>query len=239
LAQVLKRILRVQRTLVQSHGLTFKVDPLSNFGGRLTSTGDYEPELTRAIEATLQPGQTFVDIGANEGWYTAIGCRAVGPDGLVIAVEPQERCWSAVHQNLMLNNLFNYRLIPYAVGASTGDVDIFLYPSLNNEASTLVANRRMRHFQRQKTKMLSLEELTSVLKIRQIDLIKIDCEGYELKVLQGAERLMRSGLIKRVILELHPKQLVELGAKPSDVTDLLGAFGYRQSSLGPVTVWEK
>jgi FkbM family methyltransferase len=237
LGQAVKWLLRPKRIRFEAEGCLFLVDPLSNFGGNLLTHSTYEPDLTNIVKQLLGPGDTFIDVGANEGWYSVIAARIVGPSGSIIAVEPQERCWPAIHRNFVLNRMWNYRLVPYAIGDYEGEIDIVLYPSLNGEASTLVSQRRSRRFARQKTKVIRLDSVTSELNLSSIKLIKIDCEGYELNALRGAEDLLRRGRINHLLVELHPRQLHELGQRESDVADYLRSFKYDSSISGSITLW--
>jgi FkbM family methyltransferase len=237
LAQLLKRVLKPGRVLVESNGCRFLVDPLSNFGGRLISFGEYEQSTTRWLSEVLREGDTFVDIGANEGWYSLIAASLVRSAGSVIAVEPQERCWPAIHRNFLLNGFFNYRVIPYAVGDMEGEIEMVLYPSLNNEASTLVARRRTRFMKRQNTRVTTLERIVKSLKLDVIRLLKIDCEGYELKVLIGAERLLESGSIAHLLIEIHPRELGEMGRHESEVTDYLRSLRFHPVGANDQTFW--
>ena len=245
LGEALKRVLNPKRVIVESNGCRFLVDPLSNFGGTLLSLGKYEDETTRWLLKVLAKGDTFVDVGANEGWYSLIAARIVGPSGCILAIEPQERCWSAIHRNFILNNYLKYRVVPYAVGDVEGETHLILYPSLNNEASTLVSQRRTRRFKRQYTRVTTLDTITRTLETGLIKLLKIDCEGYELGVLRGAEKLLKDGMVEHLLVEIHARQLVELGHQESEITEYLLSLGFNPSndlrfwtrgSLGPNSV---
>jgi hypothetical protein len=72
LAALLKRLLRIRRLETEAQGTKLWVDPASNFGTRVLHEGVYEQELTQALQTLLKPGQTFVDVGANEGWFTVL-----------------------------------------------------------------------------------------------------------------------------------------------------------------------
>ena len=237
LAELIKRIWNPKRVITEGEGCRFAVDPLTNFGRRLLTDGQYEPDMTAAMIGLLREGDTFIDAGANEGWFSVIAARAVGSSGLAIAIEPQERCWSAIHRNFSINRMLNYRLIPYALGDCEGEIEMTLYPSLNNEASSLVSQRRSRHFARQKTQLIRLDSVVNALGIAFVKLLKIDCEGYELNLLRGGESLLAKGIVDHVLVEIHPAQLAALGQREGELTDYLESFGYRTSKAGPLSVW--
>ena len=237
MAELIKRIWNPKRMIAEARGCRFAVDPLTNFGRRLLAEGDYERDMTASMIELLGDGDTFVDAGANEGWFSVIAARAVGLTGSVVTIEPQERCWSAIHRNFAINRMLNYRLIPYALGDMEGEMDMTLYPSLNNEASTLVRQGRSRYFSVQKTRLIKLDSLTDAINLRLVQLLKVDCEGYELKILRGAERLLAARAIHHILVELHPVQLAELGQREAELVDYLESFGYRASKAGAVTLW--
>jgi hypothetical protein len=86
LATHLAKILRTQERFITSTswGLELYLDPLSSLGSAFFQTGDYEPDTRSIMNTALKPGDTFVDIGANEGVFSCLA-------GSVIAVEPQSR----------------------------------------------------------------------------------------------------------------------------------------------------
>src|SRR4051812_38970298 len=105
-ASALKRLLRVRRRAVTTPEGTFWIDPVSNLGLELLR-GRYEPSLTEVVRRYLRPGGVFVDVGANEGYFSAIAARLVGPTGRVVAVEPQARLRPVLEENFRLNGVAN------------------------------------------------------------------------------------------------------------------------------------
>src|SRR3954468_546190 len=103
LAVGLKRMLRVERqNLVTSEG-TFWVDPASFSGQELATHGVYDPGTLAALKSLLQRGDTFIDVGANEGYFSVVAARLVGPTGRVIAIEPQSRLARVLERNFAIN----------------------------------------------------------------------------------------------------------------------------------------
>ncbi|MGC9124445.1 MAG: FkbM family methyltransferase, partial [Thermoplasmata archaeon] len=76
----------------------------------------YEPEVTSYIYEYLKIGQTFMDIGANNGYYTLIGSQIVGDSGKVISIEPNPRAFKRLEQNILENKIKN--VITYKIGLS-------------------------------------------------------------------------------------------------------------------------
>src|SRR5690242_17630309 len=90
-ASAIKRVLRLRRQLVTTPLGSFEVDPVSHLGLSLLTHYSYEPEMESFIEREIGPGMTFIDVGANEGYFSIAAARRVGLQGRVISVEPQAR----------------------------------------------------------------------------------------------------------------------------------------------------
>ena len=91
LAVLIKALLLVRRVEHPTPEGVFWIDPASSQGGALARNGIYEPELLATVKTRLGPGDTVVDVGANEGYFSVVASRRVGSTGRVIAIEPQAR----------------------------------------------------------------------------------------------------------------------------------------------------
>jgi FkbM family methyltransferase len=236
LAVFLKAALRIRRQEVDVAGLTLWVDPASNFGSRLLNEGSYEADLTNFCRQLLQPGATFFDVGANEGWFSMVACQAVGPNGRVCAVEPQERLWTVILRNASLNRFANLTLLPFGVSREESFASMNLYPSLNSGSSNFNAVKR-RFDKVQKVTTTTLEKLIEQSRAERIDLMKIDIEGFELEALKSAGRHLGS-TIRSLVVEIHPPLLAARGESEDEVLRLLNERGYRPETSGGVTVWK-
>jgi FkbM family methyltransferase len=237
LGQALKVLTGVTYGEHSVNGMTVWLDPASNLGVGVLN-GSYEPAITQVLQSILSEGDTFIDVGANEGWFSLLASKAVGETGMVLGVEPQARLWEILIRNLVLNDCHNCRLVPYAVGSTESEVDLILHPWINNGATTLVASNRRRHFRRQKARMLRLDTIARMYSDgRRIKLVKIDCEGYELEAVKGASHLLHSRLIQNLLIEYHPDQLRRLGQSKDDIGSYLGKYGYTSKMIHGVEVW--
>jgi FkbM family methyltransferase len=236
LAELLKRFTGSSYGEFTIDGRTWYLDPASHFGHRLLSEGSYVPEETSALLSQLGPGDVFLDIGANEGWFSLRAAERIGPGGTAVAIEPQARLWPVILRNFLLNRRHNYVLVPYAAGSAEGFTEILLYPSLNTGASSLVPQPRTRARRRQKAGVLRLDQICRIHGISKVRLAKIDVEGFELEVLRGAGDLL-GRQIEHIYVELHPPQLKALGQSPDEVEDLLRTRGYRKRQVAAINLW--
>lgn len=235
LAEFLKRLLRIRRQIIEVDGLRVSVDPASNVGSRLLVERSYEPPLTSCVAGLLRPGDTFCDVGANEGWFSLVAARAVGPSGRVIAVEPQARLWPVILDNASLNRFANITLQPFATSADEAEGQMNLYPSVNTGASGLGGSRR-RFEQVQRVSLLPLARLLEGAGVARVNLMKIDVEGFELEALRGAGDHLGS-TIRRLVVEIHPPLLEARGESEEQVRKLLAERGYRRETVEGVEVW--
>ena len=164
--------------------------------------GNYEPEVVRSLRRTLRPGDFCLDIGANLGYYSILMAGLVGPQGLVIAFEPFPKNFQALKQNVRLNQLTNVRLEPVAVAARNGSVSMFHDPNETVSATPSFTSYALgEHRQQISVPSRSLDDYLSDVK-RTPALLKIDVEGAELEVLQGARHTLGSSR-PVLLLEIH------------------------------------
>ena len=143
-----------------------------------------EPEL-RQLHQLLKPGDVFIDVGANVGLFTLKGARLVGPSGRVLALEPSSIAFAELLDNLSLNAFEN--VTPIMAAASTEDgtgqlnhVDLGGDP----QAFSLVNAGNARGGETVRT--VRLDTLAAEHGLARIDLVKIDVEGAEPLVIEGA-----------------------------------------------------
>ena len=155
-------------------------------------THHFWPELQWIKDCGIRLGDTVVDCGANHGFSTVLFGRWAGTAGTVVAFEPLPHNVGILRRNLEINRIANVKLRNVAIGEEDGIVEItthsngtILKGGVSLGATTQVPVRR-------------LDDEMSGLKV---DFIKIDVEGYELKVLRGARRLLQG--FPRMDIELH------------------------------------
>jgi len=148
-------------------------------------TGHWEPIITEYIRRHLKPGDTFVDCGANIGYYSLIASRIVGRDGNVFSIEASERIFRNMLTNLELNRCVNVTPIHAAAAGEEGELPMFLAPESNLGHSTTVrslADKEGMAFEK-KVRANTLENLVGSAHLRNARMIKLDVEGAERAVL--------------------------------------------------------
>jgi FkbM family methyltransferase len=232
LASFLKSVVRVRRVEQPTPEGTFWLDPASQFGQALHQDGTYDPETLALLKQLLRPGDTFVDVGANEGYFSVVASRLVGPGGRVVAVEPQARLQPVLARNFQLNACAAATVVPVAISDAPGTRPLLISPDMNSGATGFARRTRYR-LPTQATACLTLEQLCAQERLGAGVVMKMDIEGWEREALLGSPELLRSGRIRALVLELHPEHLRERGRSADEVTDFLATAGYRRlSALG-------
>ena len=225
LASALKRVLGIGRRPIETPEGTFWIDPVSNLGLCLLRQGEYEPAMTRTVKRYLRPGGTFVDVGANEGYFGVIAAKAVGPSGRLVLVEPQTRLRPVIAENLRLNGIGNFAVEDSAVSDTAGTHTFHLTPDLNTGASGLSRATRYR-VPTQQVHTTTLTEVFAKHGIVRADLVKIDIEGYEHEAVFGSADLFRGRRVRALALEVHPEFLRRRGHDPAEIPQFLAGCGY-------------
>lgn len=231
LAVLLKRLLRIQRFVIETDQGKFWIDPVSNFGFRLMMEGgEYEPEFVRCVKASLERGGVFVDIGANEGFYTILGARLTGAKGTVIAVEPQDRLIPVIEENLRLNALNDIVLVHAGISDKDGVETLYLTPDVNTGSSGFHQTQKYL-VQTQFVPTLTLEQLLDQNNVESVDLMKMDIEGYEYEAILGSQ-VFASGRVRALALELHETILKQRGRSENEIIAFLERCGYSETRYG-------
>jgi len=235
LASLLKSLLFKKREILAHGNFKFLLDTYSDFYWNLYDEQlnelIYDPAFTKFIVNYLQTGDTFVDLGANEGWFSIYAAECVGSTGKVYSIEPQNRLTNVIETNAKLNSLENIIVLNTAIGEREEYVNITLSPSLNSGSSSLVKNSRGLFWKKQKTKVQRFDKLFENEKINHIDLIKIDIEGYEFSAIKSMEKMLKAKQIKAILVELHESQLLKLGTSSAEIQSYLAGFGYHSRTL--------
>jgi FkbM family methyltransferase len=179
----------------------------------------YELETTNLINKLIKPGEVFVDVGANVGYYSLLAARKVGKTGKVYAFEPVKKNFIFLKKNIQLNNFKNIIPINKAVSNFEGKKRIFLSKDDGQHSFRKVGKSSLN---------VSVTTIDNFFKkISKIDWIKIDTEGSEGFVIEGAKKIIKKNKNIKIILEFMPKFLLELGYPPLKLLNNLHRLGFQ------------
>lgn len=168
-------------------------------------SGVHEAHVAETIASSVKPGDVCVDIGANIGYFAMIMARAAGTAGTVFAFEPVPDTFAALRTNAVLAKADSLNLLPQhaAISAQEGELVIERQVhSTENQVRTAVSDLDSPD---SRVKCVTLERFLDRQQVRgQIALLKIDVEGHEAAVMEGALPVLKSGQVRKMIIEVTP-----------------------------------
>ncbi len=177
----------------------------------------------RAFRDLIKPGAYFVDVGANIGLWTLAACRVVGENGRVIGFEPNPATFTKLQRNVVLNACAGRcEIVPSAVSNRSGDVWLST-PDEHNLSQVTGQGED----DTVKIRAVSLDGyLLDKLRLERLDGIKIDVEGWEQYVLEGASRILEQ-YHPWVITEFNPHTAAVSRIADWDVYAFFSDKGYK------------
>jgi FkbM family methyltransferase len=175
----------------------------------------FVPGKAGCLPQLLQPGETVWDIGAHCGYTALVEAQAVGATGRCFAFEPNPRNRQLLQLHLQWNRTTNVTVLPYAISGADGELS-FGWEE-NQRASTISSHLGGAGW---KVPVRTIDGLIQSGEIPAPTFLKIDVEGAELELLQGAAQLLARELNLGLILSTHSAALHEACAQ------LLRAAGF-------------
>ena len=186
---------------LKKYNLHLFLDPF-NYLGNVALKEIYEPDTIDLILQNLKKDSIFFDIGANEGFFSLLASK-VNYNGKTYAFEPQTQLLPIIERNLIKNNCMNCKIINIGIGEKNYTTKINIFPEVNLGASSIIKKNIFFN----KTQLITIQSLDEFVfnnKIHnQIDLIKIDIEGYEVKAIEGMKNLLINKRINTILIDYH------------------------------------
>jgi FkbM family methyltransferase len=180
----------------------------------------------RFLWRVLEPGMTFLDIGANEGVYSVVACEKLRGAGRVVSFEPSPREYRRLALHLRWNSCVNARAEQIALGAEAGCVAFYEVASGGDTSRNgLRPPGTSDALNRIEVQAVTLDEFVESHGIARVDVMKIDVEGGELGVFRGARRVL-SEYRPTIICEVLDAAAEPWGYAAREVIDALEAQGY-------------
>lgn len=196
----------------------------------LVDSGDVERGTRLLIERVLEPGDGFIDAGANVGVHTVAAARAVGAVGRVVAFEPFPATAALLRRTVSINGF-----------ESIVDVHQVALGAVDGEASLHLGTMSGHH------SLYGLEHETGTcsVAVRRLDdvvppgtaasVLKVDVEGAELDVVAGAARILDENPDAAIIAEFGPSHLQRVGVSPDEWLAAIVRPGWQWRVIEPLT----
>ncbi len=184
-----KRIL--SRGVIQQPGFVVAKRLDQSIPFKLNREGCYEPQLSALFRQYLRAGDTFIDIGANIGYFTLLAASCVGANGEVHSFEPTPETFKSLQHNVTLNHFRHVTLNKAAVSNKPGPVQLWVGKEID---SGLVSMRQTSHLLTDTvtSQATTLDEYVIANRVGKIRAMKLDIEGAEWLALQGSQALLSS-----------------------------------------------
>ncbi|WP_434744390.1 FkbM family methyltransferase [Streptomyces sp. A-14] len=233
-SRVLNRHLREhprRRVTETGFGARVAVDTQDLIQRYLYLFGVWEPYMTGWLQRRLRPGDTFVDVGANVGYYSLLAARLVGADGRVVAIEASPVFHHRLLRNITLNGYGNVHAINGAVSDTEEILKFVLASSANMGANSIVpyegpAESTFEIAARTLPDLLTEEEIACAR------VIKIDVEGAEGSVVRGMTPML--SLLRpdaEITVEVTPERMAQLGDSADELMETMRDHGFHPYQL--------
>jgi FkbM family methyltransferase len=207
--------------VVSRRGIKYSLDlnELIDFG---IYVGGWEKKTIEFLKGTLQNDDVVIEVGANVGSHTLLMSSLVGHGGKVYAFEPTSFARTKLLRNMELNLRFSSNIVVRSELVSNGSHEM---PRLDIRSSWALDTGNQRKPETVAAPCISIDEFAEGAGIRRLDLLKIDVDGYDFKVLFGAIETLRK-LKPTVFIELCEYSLREQGDSTQDVFRVFAELGY-------------
>jgi FkbM family methyltransferase len=221
-------------------GLKLQAYKTDGLGRGLYRRRCHEPGVTKLLLTRFAgtAGHNFIDVGANIGYFSCLMSILAGPTGRVLAIEPEPDNLELLENNVKINHLTNVEIHACASGATEGSAMLGLYKSSNRGRHSIVDLDMKSAI---KVPVRKLDDLTGKLGngAASWSLVKIDVEGYEPFVIEGAKQTLSR--TDTLVIEYSPHFLRKAGIDPASLFDALSInfsriFRIENTALIEVTV---
>jgi FkbM family methyltransferase len=202
-------------------------------------TYSLEEDMLRCWETAAKGAKVILDVGANAGIYS-LAALAIQPDATVHAFEPTPEIAARLRATAVLNGLDHLHVHEAAVLNKNGQAALkrFRGELGDNEGMNFIS-RDLGGSGAERVRTVRLDQFCQDQSINYIDLMKLDIQGHEHSGLRGAERLIRSGHIGIIFLELNWAKSAGATCPAIECIRLLEQAGYRFSRPGKRLNWQK
>ena len=193
--------------------------------------GAFEEAEMRFVERLLRPGMTVVDVGAHHGLYTLLAAKRVGRRGKVIACEPSARERVRLGKHLRVNRCRNVVVEDCALGNESGKTELYLVDGFRDWGNSLRPPAVAEATRSVSVPVRRLDDVLAERGIERVDFIKLDAEGGELAVLEGARRLLQTVPRPAILAEVEDVRTRPWGYPARAIMQLLARWNYRWFAL--------
>jgi len=214
-ATVNKKDIKIRLFNSFSVNIFFNKKKLGVYGHTFIYRGNISEVIPYAISKYLGENENFIDVGANFGLWSLYASLII-KNGKVFSYEPVSINYKRLLENIRLNNIKNIKTFKLGISNKEEELEIFIPEDLGSSSIVSIYSKKT-----EKIKLKSLDNLD----FENIKLIKIDVEGFELKVLEGAKQILK---LQRpiIIIEIVESNLNSANSSSKEILNFLTSVNY-------------
>ena len=200
-------------------GIKYKLNTGDHVMRQIYLKGVYESNTFGPLSKLIKPTDTFVDVGANIGAYS-VGLSQFIKKGRIISFEPNPGALKYLEKNIELNNIENITVVKRGLSNTPEKVTLYT-PSL----TTASINKHQDSDQKEVIELITLDNYCEENGINNIDILKIDIEGHEIKCLKGALEIIAKSKDMILIMEIDDNCL-NVGKSKEETFEFIQNLGF-------------
>lgn len=189
--------------------------------------GTFEPFESAQVKSYLKAGMTFVDVGANVGYYSLMAASLVGSTGRVLAFEPSTYAFGRLQETINRNNLAQVQAIHAGLSDTNGESRLFVSAGKGNHTPSMVPNAGGSPVP---VPVRRLDDYLAEHGVEHVDFMKIDVEGFEPNVLRGAGQYLEQRKIHAILCEFNTHWLTANKSSAQALYQLFIDSGFKSAS---------
>lgn len=226
--------------LQSERGVNMLLDPTDSIDQAQLLSGNVNASIWALVQEHLPPGGTLVDVGAQKGTISLRAANYVGSAGRVISIEPNPVSAAVLRENIKASGHSNVEVLELACGREPGELDLYIGPRMNTGAASLSKRQAVEaggSGSSYRVKVLPLDDIVRASGLSAVHVIKVDTEGAETMIIQGAQETL-GRFQPTLVLETVDHHLRNMGSSLEELEDLLRRLGYQKSRELPTdTQW--
>lgn len=188
--------------------------------------GYYEFSERVLLGKLIKKNMVVIDVGANVGLFTVVFSALIGMNGIVYAFEPERVNYERLKRNIAYSRAYNAIAIKSAVSNEEGEYLLSVTDEKHKAWCSLGIPSAQTHGEVELVPALTLDGFCDEKSLTKVDLIKIDVEGWEMKVVEGAQRMLRSSDSPMLMVEFTEENARNNGTTCAHLYQELDKLGY-------------
>ena len=195
---------------------------------------DFETRERHFMNAFLRPGDVFVDVGANIGLFSLIAARRVGKSGAVYAIEPAQKTFRRLEDNVKLNDFPNVQCFQLAFSDESGEFPFYTSEDGFDAWNSIARPIAGKSFSREFIQCVTWDHFARHhALLGKVTMMKIDVEGWEAHVLRGGKEALSREDAPLLQIEFTDEAALSAGCSCKHLYHLIEGLGYSMFRYDP------